>query len=456
MSACLDYRNMPERMSGGRETARPRRQPAGRFVQAVFVFVTLFVFVGTNPFAQRVRLEDLAETGDGSFVRQFILLLAALVGGGALVLRHGGHPLVLLRVVPWPVLVLLGWCLLTLTWSPFPEVGLRRLAQTAILVFMAFAFVQCLGPQRALRLLALTLVTLVCLSVLLAPVLPNGIHGAGERDPSLIGAWRGFFFHKNQAGVASLLAVIMSYFFMKLERRRFWLLGILFGVLLLVLSKSKTAFFLLVPVLLCGMFAERYLKGVLSVSLTIFLATASAVLLGALILANLDTVAAIFADPRAFTGRVGIWMTLSGVISDNFLGGVGYGSLYDVGEGSVIAGYGDAWVSLMAHAHNGYLELWAAIGLPGLVLAVGLFLVMPLRRLLSARGVIPQLLAMLVSIIVLVIVHNTMETTLMHRSAPLWFVLLVVVACTYYLAGVTKARWPRPDYARHTRLGVKQ
>ncbi|MFN3986898.1 MAG: O-antigen ligase family protein [Rhodocyclaceae bacterium] len=445
---------MPERMSGGRATARPRRQPAGRFVQAAFVFVTLFVFVGTNPFAQRVRLEDLAETGDGSFGRQLILLLAALVGGGALVLRHGGRPFVLLRVVPWPVLVLLGWCLLTLTWSPFPEVGLRRLAQTAILIFMVFAFVQCLGPQRALRLLALTLVGLVCLSVLFAPVLPNGIHGAGERDASLIGAWRGFFFHKNQAGVAALLAVIMSDFFMRLERRRFWMLGILFGVLLLLLSKSKTAFFLLVPVLICGMFAERYLRGVLSMSLTFFLVTLSAVVLGTLILVNFDTVAAILADPQAFTGRVGIWMTLSGVISDNVVGGVGYGSLYDVGEGSVITKYGDAWVSLMAHAHNGYVELWAAIGLVGLVLAVGLFLLKPLRSLLSARGVMPPLLAMLISIIALVIVHNTMETTLMHRSAPLWFVLLVVVASTQHLAGVATTRRPRSDHARHSRFGV--
>lgn len=428
-----------------------RIRPPALFVKAVFVFVTYFICVGSiNPFRQRVRIEDVAETGDGNFARQIVLLLAALVGGCALVIRNGGRPWVLIKVIPWPVLALLAWCVLTISWSPFPDIGTRRLIQIAILAFIAFAFVRYLEPLPTFRLLAVTLVYLVCLSVLLAPVLPSGIHGA-ERAASLSGAWRGLFVHKNHAGVAALLAVILSYFFMRMERKPIWIIGMVFGVLLLILSKSKTSLALLVPLVVCGIFVERYLRGVFSMSLTLFVVTSSSLLVLVLILVNFDALAEVLSDPRAFTGRVGIWMALNGVISDHFWGGVGYGSIYDVGDTSLLTRYGEAWVSRVGHAHNGYVELWASIGLVGLVLAVVAFMLLPLYRLLSARGHAPSFVGMLAAVIVLAMVHNMMETTLMHRPVLLWYALLIVAACADRLVAKRAIgfRRERPSLTHH-------
>jgi exopolysaccharide production protein ExoQ len=414
-----------------KETPSPygaQSRPLQRLLPFAF-FAFLFVtFVGLTPFAGHTQLDDLSETGEGDIVRQLTFIGLALLITYRTFFRRKSDLRMLPRLLPGPILLVLAWCAVTLLWSQVPLIGLRRLGLTALIIFTAFVFVQGLGSFRSLRLLALCLAAFVLASLVSGPLVPNAVHLAGERDMALIGAWRGIFPHKNHAGLAAALCVIMGFFLWRSERRTLWALAMAGGTALLILSKSKTSLGLLVPATFIGFYFELYfkrphLRHLLQILLFAFLGV-----LGMAALLFFDSISELFEDPDNFTGRVVIWTTLSMMIADHPLGGVGFGSIYEVGTDSPLLDYAAGWLSILAHGHNGYLDIAASTGFVGLLLCLFAFIVRPLQLIARSRGLHPKMAGLMIACITFIVFHNFLESTLVNKERSAWVLLLIICA----------------------------
>ena len=169
------------------------------WVSTAFVVFLYLCFVGVIPFADRV-IYDLDETGGGDIFKQLFFVTLGLVFAGVLLKQ----PQVSLKPLITPMLlVTLGWALLSVGWSAVPDIALRRLILTLIVIFITYASVALLGPRKVLDILFFTLLGLLIISYLGLPVIANAVHNIGERgNDALAGNWRGIFIHKNEAGFA--------------------------------------------------------------------------------------------------------------------------------------------------------------------------------------------------------------------------------------------------------------
>lgn len=405
-----------------------RSQSGQRLLPLAFIAFLFVSFVGLTPFAEHTQLDDLSETGEGNIVRQLIYISLALLVSYLTFFRCKSDVRTLPRLIPGPIILVLVWCAITLIWSPVPSIGFRRLGLTALIIFMTFAFVKGLGPWRALQLMAFCLTAFVMTSLISGPIVPNAVHLYGEREISIVGAWRGIFYHKNHAGMAAALSVIAGFFLWRNERRKIWLIAIIGGIALLILSKSKTSLGLVIPSIIIGYYFEQYKKAKNSKYLLFLLPFLVLVYTGISLLPLNDQIEEIFGDPDSFTGRVAIWETLFMVINDYPIGGIGFSSLYQVGADTPLMNYASGWVSDLPHGHNGYLDTLATTGIIGFLLSLFAFLFRPLRQIAQTKKMPPKISGLILSLISFVIFHNFMESSLLSRDKSLWVALMVVCA----------------------------
>jgi O-antigen ligase len=155
------------------------------------------------------------------------------------------------------------------------------------------------------------------------------------------------------------------------------------------------------------------------------LAVASAILW---IYLHIDQIVAPLYSQTALTGRVQIWAVQIGYAQDHPLLGAGYGSFWNIGETSPVYQYGRGWVRDLASGHNGYLDLLAQIGFPGLILALLAVFILPAARLFTSQTVRRSRGAMLLAMIVFGAGHNLTEASLMDRDTIVQLFLMFAVA----------------------------
>lgn len=358
--------------------------------------------------------------GAGNLGRQagYLLVFALAV----VALRPLRHPERLL-VVPWPLVVALAWCWLSLVWAIDPAVGVRRLILTTIVMWSTFSLVRQLGYERTLLMVrgALVLVLIANFATsLLFPVV--GIHQIAEAD-GLAGDWRGMMAHKNIAGLACALTIILFAF----DRRNlpYWAMGgaIVGAGAFLILSNSKTSIGLIVAALILGsgvaLFNRRF-------AAVLRLSRAARIGIVALLLAGLtalfhwgvqsDAMLEYISDPSNLTGRTSIWVPMVRYYLSNPMLGAGYGSFWNINAASPIQGDQQGWLLAVSQGHNGFLDLLITIGLPGLILVLAATLIWPLGRLLLRPGIRFAACALIASIVIFCIGHNGTESSLFDRD----------------------------------------
>jgi exopolysaccharide production protein ExoQ len=389
----------------------------------VFLYVS---FVGLLPFAPRgTEMLDAAHE-NSSFSQSLFVLSAFITFAVALFMARGGR---VRRPDTWQVAAF-AWAAVSIAWSPVPVTSFMRLGLTLLTFMVAWSAVQALGPWRAFRTLAKFLAVLVVASLVSGVALPAAVHQSGDPEPAVIGAWRGVFFHKNTAGFAAAIGVMTSIACYARERSRWWLIAAVAALLFLVLTKSKTSMAMLVPAVSTGWALAR--TGPRTRSRVVLVAVP--ILLSIIVLGGLfygESVIRVVEDPDALTGRAAIWATLWHVIADHPLTGIGFGALYGDPEASVFSQYGNGWVAQARHGHNGYLDLVATIGWIGAFIVIAAFVVRPLIGLLRSQ-LLAKDMCLYVSLLVFVVLHNGLESSLMDRGRPGWLVLALVVASLRY------------------------
>ncbi|OLP59013.1 hypothetical protein BJF93_03535 [Xaviernesmea oryzae] len=363
-----------------------------------------------------------------------------------------------LGIIP---ILLIGWIVMTSSWAFAPNVSFRR-AILLVFVFFSLAFVvDLLGPGRSIRALYISLGICIILSIICVFLVPSvGRHPMTEMDQGIAGGWRGIFIHKNTAGpVVSMAAMMFLHLGLSKGHRMHWFLFSC-SVFFLLGSKAKTAMGLFLVVfaisllfrLACSDIRFRLLVGTLVV---LAIAGGAGMAFG-----YADALVRLFSDPEAFTGRVAIWQAAYDAGMDNFWKGVGYSSLWGVGEPPPIMMWARfPYLEFISHSHNGYLELFATTGIIGLVMAVwfavvGPFLVFMRMLNSSYRGAVSALFA----IWLFGVLDNFMETQLFTRDREIWVVYfssILIVTQLYKEEVATRTRTLLNNSARRMRARMR-
>jgi O-antigen ligase len=387
-------------------------------ISMIFLYISI---VGVGFLPSRIHT-DISQTGGADNIRQlfFVSVFLALT----LVYSRRNGVASLATLLPLHIYLLFGWAALTLLWSPVPEIGGRRLMLLAIVCISCFMNVKYFGNERAIRFIFSCLLIFVVLSVIVGFLVPGvAIHQPDDPEPSIVGGWRGIFFHKNESGFVAAACLIWLVF--SRWRGSYFLKGASFGAcgFLLVMSGAKT------PLIMLPVSLLLYFTFVLGPrKLGISFALIAVLFVGVLGLLLFDNIAEILSNPVSLTGRIGLWQSLIYFTQDNFWTGGGFGSIWDVGTASPLLPYLIIWMYGAAHGHNGYLDTIVAIGFPGLLLTLFSFFIWPTFKLIKRPALNIRTRDMILCLLLFIFLHNFIETDIMYLPHAPWTLLILLCA----------------------------
>ncbi len=409
------------------DRVRPRGLLARRryiVANATFAVFLWLVLIGTSPF-QEWNLES--SLGRGDFINQILYILITLV----LLFATGVPSKRGLFCVPLTLAILLGYCVLSAAWAIAPLTSMRRSIQTAMVVWLVFRHLNDLGPARVLLSVRQAFAALLVINYLVVAFTPYGIHPdlPGEFS-TLVGDWRGIIPHKNIAGAACSLTILLFLFDNRQFPKPVSAAVILGAAVFLYKTHASTSEIILIPAIILGFAIRRYeasRRVVFGVVLTMFAMVAIEFLsFGNAFLTD------ILNDPYALTGRGAIWPLLLDYAGEHPWTGAGFGSFWLIGDDSPIWSLTTGWVAIYAsHGHNGYLDLLVTIGVPGLILAIFALVVWPLLRLLLSQSIDKSRRSLLLTLITFCLGHNLTESSLLSASALVEVFLILAIAMIY-------------------------
>jgi exopolysaccharide production protein ExoQ len=296
---------------------------------------------------------------------------------GIIFLIFGWHKKVIRIVIKEKLLwVLLGIALFSVFWSANPEQSITRvialLRATLFGVYLAARF----SLKEQLRLLAWALGIVALLSLVFAVALPSyGVMGMGGivdgQEIAHAGTWRGVYTHKNVLGRIMVVSVLVFFLVANSSRRYRWVTWGCFclSIGLIVLSTSKTSLLIVLVILaLLPIYqALRWNNKILLPFLiaVIFVAAGG----GMFLIDNIETILGATGRDANLTGRVPLWSLVISKIWERPWLGYGYGGFWSGGSGED----SEIWQIMIwgpPHSHNGFLEIWLALGLLGFLVFV--------------------------------------------------------------------------------------
>lgn len=324
----------------------------------------------------------------------------------------------------WPFYALIVLTAAGVSWSVLPEVTNRRVIALVFTVLVGIYLAMRGDWLQTIRLLAfgwLALAVLHLLTVLLQPGtgVDHGIHA---------GAWKGWALEKNQLGGemsrANLLFAALLYWHRPL--RAVWAFAFVLSLGLVLGSQSKTALItLLVPnaLFLLFLIAQRSIPCALA---TIYVGAvgAGALLLGLIFLP--EQIVGLVGKDLTLTGRTDIWAHSVEAIMERPWTGYGLGAYWTDLEGPAYT-IRQALEWTVPSAHNAWIDIALAIGLPGLAGLVTMTLIAIAR--LATRAVTekdPWPLLFLLQILIFSFSESVLW--LQNSYVSMWFVALLAYA----------------------------
>jgi O-antigen ligase len=426
--------------SPGFQTSAAAAQPAvdlDTLVRSVlFISAFLAAWISFHPFPDLAEPPQAVVEG-GDIVNQ-IAFSTMFLAFAAWTLCHEPRRLMLLLR---PVLILtVLWCVVSVIASWEPSLAARRLAFA--LVVMSISAMLLLLPKNLrhfsdLMAAAVLIVLITCyLGVLLVP--QYAIHHATDfLEPEHAGNWRGVFPHKNDAGATMVLFIFIGFY---VARTRSFALGGLIVVLsavFLAFTQSKTAIGVLPLALLLSAIIGHTRKP----SLGIFL------VIGILLIFNLSSVGTVMFEPMhklmeavmpdaTFTGRTEIWQLGVQAVAQRPITGYGYSTFWGTPE--VVYGMGDAvtWANAATDAHNAYLNLALAIGIPGMLLVVAWVVILPIVDFCrsSPSPEVRALQLLFLRVCLYGVYASCFESSILQQVGEVWFFYMTSTFGLRYLS----------------------
>jgi len=335
----------------------------------------------------------------------------------------------------WPIAVLVAIAWLSMLWTVAPEITSRRCIALTITTLMGIYLFVRFDLDSLLRFLVAIVAILVIASLAWVALVPTyGLHGEGEHA----GAFRGIFFHKNTTGrvmVYCFAIVIAAWISTKINRTLLFGLGTL--TLLMILGTTSQTTLLGTLVLFGGLIAVRMVRGQAVKSALVTLVVLAVVWHGALIgIAGYDLILEALGRDASLTGRTEIWAySLDYAFRQPFTG-YGYDAFWN-GELSPGAQYAAYWKT--PHSHNGWLEVFIALGLPAVIVMFCVIIITLGRAVILARYYPTTTPAVLITLICFSMLTIGMsEPVFLEKHTFDWIMLVAVAGCARALTSSLK------------------
>ena len=421
------------------------------------IFALLFLTGALIPLIYHVGGTRAASYTESNPLRLGIALVIYLIAAW-LILRSKRAVLIELLQRNPLVIAVLFLPLASVLWSVDPEATFRRAAACTLTTVFCIYIAGRLSPEELLKRLMFVLLLGGVASVLYALAFPQ--YGMNTEGANL-GSWSGVYGQKNELGRIASLAIIVAYFVRpsnQIERLYRYLTMAVF-LFLLVMSQSRTNWFIMLGIAgfipLLGVLRSKRLA--LSLRVIVVLSFG----IGFILMVALGAEQLLSAVGRddTFSGRQTLWRGVIAITNENFpILGAGYGAFFSEvgGVPELQLYYLTRWGSVPEHAHNGYLNVWADLGIVGLILLI-VFLVTTsaylLRRVIKepdrpAWGAFSALMFFF-------LVNNMAGSVAFKHSDISW--VLIVVASFYARASMhadLRHQVPRPVGLRYGAVPV--
>ena len=349
------------------------------------------------------------------------LIVALILRRPHLLLRH-------IDAAPWLILPgLLGLlAIASAAWSLDPLLTLRRAVPFALAGLFGLWFATRFSLPRQFAILRLAMIALALGTIALVVFAPAiGL----DHTPGHASDWQGGFTQKNACGRIMVLA---SAVILCGERRSFLrpsrLATLALFVFVLIMSGSRGAWMIDFALLLLWLLlafvrrAGQRARLILAVG-----APLASIALGAFLILGFRELAPLLGRDVTLTGRTAIWAQVAHFIAQRPLFGYGYDAFWRGMRGPSFQ-VAAAVHFIVAHAHNGFLEIALDLGAGGLLLFVLSWLrgwggLWPLWQ----RGDIDRI-AWPLAILVLIALYDLDENTLLIYNGLFW--ILYVTALT--------------------------
>jgi O-antigen ligase len=354
-----------------------------------------------------------------------LIILNRRMGSVQEVLRRNG-----------PVLWVLAFMAVSVLWSNFPLVSLKRWVRAVGFLIMVLIILTEKDPWKAIDAVGRRLVYVaVPISILLIKYYPRiGVEFHRWQGYPM---WLGITISKNDLGVLAaygalfMVRAVSAQPFTKdrLSDKTFLLHLLMLLLCLHLLRGSGFAYSATsLVVLLCG-FAVHFGLLIFKSAPVKFLRYASAA--GAVVLLLLVVSPHLVVESttqgvgrnESFTGRTEIWKAMFTEALKSPVLGTGYGAFY-VGGGTY--DWSEISGGVIGEGHNGYLDVFLELGSVGILL----YLVLIVSAFRSVVGDLASNLAeggLRLNLLVMVLVHNITESGLFSGLPSLWFVFLLAV-----------------------------
>lgn len=347
--------------------SEPYERFYSNFAIGIFMVFLFFVFFGTKmPFGEKITEAENIATSNivnqivfGSlFIFSIILLIPKRKKLFNLIGKEKFFTIFLL------------WCIITILWSNYAFVSLKRYIQylTTVTVFLS-VLLHVKDTKQIINVFKIILGGYLIIALLTILTIP----GAYDR----FGIWRGIAAHKNTLGQTSLLALI---FFAAIYNEKQLLKSkviitflIIIGLVLLFGSKSSTS---IITFLIIFMLALTFMVDVIfkpigirkTVSfLTLFIFVVLFVLIILAVPGVLESIAGGAGKDLTLTGRVDLWADIWLDTKKHLLLGTGFQGFWVITSVKVEQLF-EIYPWLPTQAHNGYLDIINEVGIIGIIL----------------------------------------------------------------------------------------
>jgi O-antigen ligase len=374
----------------------------------------------------------------------FLALSAAAV---AVLLRRKRRTALLLKASV-PIMIYFLYCLVSCSWSPFPDVAFKRWIKDLGDLAMVLVVVTDPEPITALR----RLFSRVGFILLPASILLIRYSSLGRAyDPSGLPMNTGVTTNKNTLGLITfviLLGALWSFLHLFRDKRRpnrtrqLVAQGTLvaFGVAVLQQSHSATsgACFILGAVLILATnmsFIGRRTGRVHALVLTILLSGGITMLFG-----GVGTIAGAFGRNSTLGDRTIIWSDVIPLCPNPVIG-AGFESFWN-GYGKYVTKGLSIYEQGLNSAHNGYIEVYLNLGWLGVGL-IAMLLISSYQRACAAFRLNPQVGGLMLTYVATVSIYSITEAGF-RIMTPTWISFLLVLVGSRSIASSVSRGTKRP------------
>lgn len=386
--------------------------------------LAFFAMQGAIPFIAPNQALELTHSAAPGVTLYGGILSQLIIDAGIifLVLRNARRAVRWIAAMQWTA-ALAVLAIASAAWSQFPQLTLRRSLPFTLAGLFGLYLAVRFPLRRQLSILGAAMVALAVASIVLVVCSPKlGLDASAGHHQN----WQGVFTQKNACGRVMVLASAALLADWRISLSRFASLLLFLFVLIMSGSRSAWAAEGLILALFVGLVAARRMDSrgrIVLGTVTVCLAVA----LVSIAWHFLPVLLPMIGRDATLSGRTEIWKQVWRCIELRPVLGWGYAGFWRGLEGQSF-NVAAALRFVVFHAHNGFLEVWLELGLPGLVFFA-------LSYLRAWRKLWPVLCSgelsggiWMASLLVLTLLYSLDENTLLTFNGLFWVLYVSVVA----------------------------